>query len=340
MIDPLWGQFSWSAAGVIGAGILIGRISGELGERFRLGRAWAGTVLLSVATTLPEFVAILTVALRGEISMAIGGILGSIIFNLFILVWVDGLSPQPIYARASGNHRTTGMLGCGLILLIMIGLGMREWGIGGSGGFGIGHIGVIPPMILIAYLFGQYRIYNLARSSYRQEEAPEETFWRHLPLWGVIAVYAVLLGVIFISAYNLGVAADGLAGQYSLGRTFAGATLIGIVTSLPEMTNGIICARRREYDLAIGNVLGANAFVCVILLLADVLITEGRLFSLVAHSQVRSALVLAMMAFMMQGVVLSAIKKRSKIRFGRFSSVSIILSALYLASLWISYSLG
>ena len=37
MTDSLWGQFSWAAAGVIASGILTGRVSGELGERFRLG---------------------------------------------------------------------------------------------------------------------------------------------------------------------------------------------------------------------------------------------------------------------------------------------------------------
>ena len=55
-----WLPFGASACGVIGAGILIGQISGEIGERLRLGRAWAGAVLLSLATTLPELVATVT----------------------------------------------------------------------------------------------------------------------------------------------------------------------------------------------------------------------------------------------------------------------------------------
>jgi hypothetical protein len=43
----LWAHFAVSAVFVVAAGLVIGRISGELGERWGLGRAWAGAVLLS-----------------------------------------------------------------------------------------------------------------------------------------------------------------------------------------------------------------------------------------------------------------------------------------------------
>ena len=336
-MDPLWLQFSLSALGVIGAGTLIGRVSGDLGDRLRLGRAWAGAVLLSLATTLPELVATVTVALHGALGMAIGGILGSVIFNLFILVFVDLFDRQSIYQRVSRNHIATGLLGCGLLGLLMAGLAIGGTGAGGPGGIRVGHVGLIALGMLGLYGVGQYVLFRVARSTFREAGQPHETRWSRLPVGWVLLTYAALVAVILVSAYNLAVSAEGLAARYSLGATFAGATLLGIVTSLPELTNGLTCGKQREYDLAVGNILGANAFVFVVLVVADVCYVEGPVFQMVVRSEVISSITMAALAIVMQGIVLIAIARRSTAQLGRLSVISVFLTLLYAASLVLAY---
>lgn len=334
----LWGHFLIAAAGVVAAGVMIGRVTAELGERLKLGRAWAGAVLLSLATTLPEFVTTVTVAARGEPGMAIGGVLGSVIFNLSILVVIDLLAPEPVYPRLSLNHVGTGLLGCGLLGLIVVGISTGSAGIGGPDGIGVGHVGAASLALLALYLLGQYALFRVARQSYGDGAAVKQrTALDRWPLGGVLAAYAGLAAVIIVSAYHLGVSAEGLAGHYRLGATFAGATLLGIVTSLPEITNAVACARQKEYDLAVGNILGANALVFMALVAADFFYAEGRLLNVISHTDALSSLTLAGAGIVMQAVALGALAVHSADRVWRFSIASLLLVGLYAASLMVSY---
>jgi cation:H+ antiporter len=137
----------------------------------------------------------------------------------------------------------------------------------------------------------------------------------------------------------LGSAVHRLSNHYGLAATFAGATMLGIVTSLPEITNALACARQREYDLAVGNVLGANAFVLVVLAAAS-LLAGNRLFTGAPAGDAMSALVMAGLAVIMQVVALGALAVESRHHLKRLSAASIILAAVYAAALFVSYQFG
>ena len=336
----LWLGFIVAAFFVVLAGTLIGRVSGELGERLGLGRAWSGAVLLSLGTTMPELVTTLTVALRGQPGMAFGGIIGSAAFNLFILVVVDFVDPDPIYHRISIQNVTTGLLGCALMGVVVVGLSLGLAGIGEAGEWGIGHVGIASLAIFLLYGFGQYVLFQQSRQPGEDRARLKVNTWlNRRSLRNIVAIYLGLIAVIVIAANQLGVHAEQLAAHYQLGAMFAGAVLLGIVTSLPEISNAVSCARQKEFDLAMGNVLGANAFVLVVLALADVFYTEGRLFYAVSQTQAISALTMAGMAIIMQTIVLGALASRSAHRLWRFGVTSVFLAVLYGGGLLIAYHL-
>ena len=337
MYNPIadWLVFLVSAAFVVAAGILVGRISGELGERLGLGRAWAGAVLLSFATTLPELVTTLTVSLRGAYGLALGGIIGSVIFNLFILVLVDVVDPDPLYNRLSKNHLATGLLGAALLGIVMTGLALGQ-----SQGHGLVSLGkrllaVTPLAIIVLYGVGQYVLFRMARQTFETGMSVPTVFSK-ISFKKLSAIYVVTVGVIIVSARGLGLSVERLADHYGLAATFAGATMLGIVTSLPEITNAIACSRHREYDLAVGNILGANALVLVVLAVADVLVMN-RIFTASIFSDAMSALIMAGLAVVMQAVALGALAVESKEGFWRVSVASIMLATLYGTSLFVSY---
>jgi cation:H+ antiporter len=337
-VAVLWVHFLAAALFVVGAGMLIGRVSGELGERLGLGRAWSGAVLLSLATTMPELVTTLTVTLRGQPGMAFGGIIGSAAFNLFILVVVDLIDPDPIYNRISIQNVTTGLLGCALMGVVITGLSLGMANIGVTKGWGIGHVGIASIAIFLLYGVGQYVLFQQSRQPGEDRARMEMDTWlNRCSLRNIVLVYLGLITVIVIAANRLGVYAEGIAINYRLGATFAGATLLGIVTSLPEITNAVACARQKEFDLAMGNVLGANAFVLVVLAVADVFYTKGRLFYAVSHPQAISALTMAGVAIVMQSIVLGALASRSAHRIWRVGVTSVVLAILYGGGLFIAY---
>lgn len=333
-----WTTFTISALFVIGAGIAIGRISGELGERLGLGRAWAGAVLLSFATTLPELVTTITVSMKGAYGLALGGILGSIIFNLFILILVDLFDPDPLYHKLSKNHLATGLLGAALVGLLMTGLSL---------GIAQNHRLVsipfktmlaIPLAIVGLYAIGQFVLFRMAQQSF-EKEMRVPTRFEKLPVWALVGTYGATALTIVVAARALGLSADRLSDHYGLAATFAGATMLGIVTSLPEITNALACARQREYDLAVGNILGANAFVVGVLALVSLLV-GNRIFTEAPFGDAMSALVMAGLAVLMQAVALGALAIESRHHVRRVSIASLILAALYAANLYAAYQFG
>lgn len=340
MYSPIedWALFALCAFFVIVSGVSIGRISGELGERLGLGQAWAGAVLLSLATTLPELVTTITVSLRGAYGLALGGIIGSVIFNLFILVLIDAVDPDPLYNRLSKNHLATGLLGAALLGILMTGLALGQ-----AQGYGLVSMGkkllaVTPIAIVGLYGVGQYILFRMARQTF-EKEMRVPTVFSHISTKRLLVLYAGIVVVIIFSARALGLSVERLAGHYGLAATFAGATMLGIVTSLPEITNAIACSRQREYDLAVGNILGANTLVLVVLALADLLVLN-RIFSATHFQDAMSALVMSGLAVIMLAVALGALAVESKDRFQRISIASIILIALYATSLFVSYRFG
>ena len=60
-----------------------------------------------------------------------------------------------------------------------------------------------------------------------------------------------------------------IADKISLTKTLAGAVLLGIATSVPELTITLRLFKLRNYNIAVGNIVGSNLFNFLILVVAD-----------------------------------------------------------------------
>jgi len=77
--------YSLNALVVIGAALLLPYFAEQISNQTGLNKSFTGTILLAASTSLPE-VAVSIAAIRmGAIDMAVGNLLGSNLFNIFIL---------------------------------------------------------------------------------------------------------------------------------------------------------------------------------------------------------------------------------------------------------------
>ncbi len=87
--------------------------------------------------------------------------------------------------------------------------------------------------------------------------------------------FAIATGVlIFVTPYLVR-SSTAIAAILGVSTGFVGATLVAVVTSLPEMVTTIAAVRIGAYDMAIGNLFGSNAFNIFALGLTDFFYKQG-----------------------------------------------------------------
>src|SRR5581483_3815914 len=119
----IWLQFAATALVIMVAGTRLARYGDILGEKTGWGRSWIGVVLLAVTTSLPElFTGFGATALSALPNIALGDVLGSCMFNLVILSFMDAIQPEPLSTRAHQGHALS--IGFGLLLIGVAGLGL------------------------------------------------------------------------------------------------------------------------------------------------------------------------------------------------------------------------
>jgi cation:H+ antiporter len=95
-----------------------------------------------------------------------------------------------------------------------------------------------------------------------------------------------------------------------ISTTFIGTSLVGIVTSLPELVTTFAAVRLGAFDLAVGNLFGSNAFNMAILFIADMAYWKGPLLAAVEPAHAVTALVgIVLMSVGNMGLIYRAEKR-------------------------------
>jgi cation:H+ antiporter len=84
-VKNLYLKFIFFAIMIIVAALFIPRFAEQLADDTGLGKSFIGTLILAFMTCLPEIAISISSVRRGSIDMAVGNLLGSIIFNVFVL---------------------------------------------------------------------------------------------------------------------------------------------------------------------------------------------------------------------------------------------------------------
>ena len=333
----LWIQFLICVLIVVAASTFLSRYADVIAEKTNLGRAWVGAILLAGVTSLPELVSGLTaVTVLHAPNIAIGGIVGSNLFNLTLIAVMDvAYQPGSILARAQDGHILSGALG---ILLIGLAASAPLWGtvLNGSGIFGISFISL---GIFAVYLIGA-RLLALFQSKRAAEVLEQEAATLHYNLITrrrAFFVFSMAALVVVVAGVWLSSLTDQIAAETGLGRSFAGALFLGVSTSLPEITASLTAVRIGAIDLAIGNVLGSNLFNVTLLAVYDVFDGGHNLWASMSTAN-SLGLIIAMM--MTAVVIVSLMYRASPKTPWRVSWDGIALGAMYLGALAALYALG
>ncbi|OGB00823.1 MAG: cation transporter [Burkholderiales bacterium RIFCSPHIGHO2_12_FULL_69_20] len=119
-------QFGLFAGVVTVAGVWLPIVGGRIADEMGWSRTFVGTLLIAGATSLPEVVVTLAALRLRALDMAIGGLLGSNLFDILIIAIDDAFHAKgPILADVSPVHAVTAFSAAMMSGAVIIGLVYR-----------------------------------------------------------------------------------------------------------------------------------------------------------------------------------------------------------------------
>ncbi|TFH84851.1 sodium:calcium antiporter [Billgrantia azerbaijanica] len=320
--------FAGCTAVIAIAGTRLAGIVDDLADRTGLGEAIAGAVLLGMATSLSGMVVSVSAALADRPTLAMSNALGGIAVQTLFLTIADVTYRRANLEHAAaslGNLLQGGLLLC-LLSLVLVGRFAPDWT--------LWQVHPVTPLLLLGYLFGQRLVdrsrdnpmWRPAQTRETQPDVPDPRARRRsaLRLWGSFALLASLLGV---SGWLLERSASVIAQETGLGQSVVGILMTAVVTSLPELVTSVAAVRRGALTLAVGGIIGGNAFDTLFVAAADLAYRGGSVYHAIPDSvALWVALSLLMTAILLVGMLHR--QRRGPAHIG-FESVAVI--ACYLA---------
>lgn len=260
------------AAAVVFLSIKASKYIDLIDQKSSLSGAFLGGVLLSAVTSLPElFTSISATLLLSKPGLCMGNILGSNIFNLVVLAVMFLFFLKSSYAAKLAKGHNFVILYC-LVTYAAIALNMFFPKVFD---YHILSLSVTSIVIVIAYALGVKYLSGEESESSAEEGDEDES---SLTMRGIIFRFVLCsIGLVGLSIW-LTYLSDDIATSLGMGAGLAGALFLGVATSLPELSSTVTLFRLRNYNIAVGNIVGSCLFNMIILTIADLLWFKGTIY--------------------------------------------------------------
>jgi len=245
-----------SAVGLIALGVALlyggaeGLVRGSASIAGRLGLKplAIGLTVVAFGTSMPELVVSTRAAFDGNTSIAVGGVVGSNIGNIALVLGLSALV-RPVEVHANVIRIDVPILiGASALVSVMLALDC------------LGRLeGALLVVALLLYTGFSLRAAGSESPAVREQfaegiPAPSISIARDL---GAVAMGVVLLA---IGARLLLSGAVTIAEALGIGQAVIGLTVVAVGTSLPELATSVVAAFKHAGDIAVGNIVGSCLF--------------------------------------------------------------------------------
>ena len=283
---------------IVGLGLILAGAnfltdgSAALAQRFRVPEFIIGLTVVAVGTSTPELVVSVLSAIGGQSDVAIGNVVGSNIFNVFVILGVCALiRPVPLTA---GNIRRDIPFGV-LVSLLLLALAQDSLLCKGAAD----RIGRLDGAAMLA-LYILLMWYTIRKTKRPEATAPTEGSKAPMAAWlTAVMIVGGLAGLVFGGEMFLR-SATSIARSLGVSESVIAITLVAGGTSLPELASSVVSVVKGRPDIALGNVVGSNiANILLILGLCSTVVplTPGGIDAVTLGAVVLSSLLLFAAAF-------------------------------------------
>lgn len=304
-LPALSALFAFAAIIIVAAGSKLVHAADAIADQTGMGEAIAGAILLGAATSLPGVITSVHAGATGLASLAYSNAVGGIAAQTLFLIIAD-----LTFKRVNLEHAAASLSNIvnGLLLIVMIALMMTA-----AAGPDISVFGIHPVSLLCfgVYLYGLHfarsararPMWKATETNDTRQDKPEDDNVR-TPLSRTLPVFFGCLLAVGLAGYLVADIAAQAVNRLGFPQSATGALLTAVVTSTPELVTTIAAVQRRALQLAVGGIIGGNAFDTLFAAFADIAYRDGSIYHAIGEADFfLTAVVLAMTAILVLGMV-------------------------------------
>ena len=273
-----------------------------LSKQTKLGSAFIGGLLIASITSLPELVTSVSAVLLNNPSLSFGDILGSNMFNIFVLaVYNICFFKKNIFNNASSKYKYECIILIIEYILVLIGIKTN-------------YLSTV--LLFIMYILYMIKVINTSTEENISNEHVDKPLLKFITCSLILILLSILLTM----------QADKITHIYpKISSSTIGAILLGITTSLPEVVSTYALLKYNNIDMAISNMLGSNIFNFLILSLSDLFVNNNHIY----HYIDSYSYMYLFGGLTVTGILLVSITKKNK-NTSFYMLTSLIISLIYL----------
>lgn len=287
-----------------------------IAEKRKLARAFMGVMFISMITSLPElFTGISAATIVKSADLAVGEIIGSCVFNLFIIALIEGLfKKQKLYIHQKKGDIMP--LGFSFMMVGLLSLFLTL-----NFSVSIFHVGLSSVILFVFYFFFLRILFKERKVHIETELYRDKTLKKEVISFVISALIIIGIGI------YLPIVGREISEAMNWSESFVGIIFLAFVTSFPELVVSISTARIGAFDMFLGNIAGSNLFNIAIIFLIDIFYLKGDVLLDVSPVNLTCGIIAMMMNF----IVFFALVRKSSYKVFKLISVNaLLLIVLYM----------
>lgn len=238
-----------------------------LNKTSKVSGLFIGGIVLAGVTSLPELVTCFSAIAVSNNELAVGDILGSNIFNIFMICFFDLVFlKKNMFLKTNKSHNL-------IFKLLLVNYFILYFFIKKISNISILYVGLPTIVILLSYW---YYIYKISQN----EKDDKVIIINDSSSRGVALKLGVTAILMILSSIVLTVLVNNISHTYTnFSSSFLGAIFLGVTTSLPEVVTCYALLSMDSYDLALSDIIGSNLFNLLVLAIGDLFVRNGSIYT-------------------------------------------------------------
>jgi cation:H+ antiporter len=324
--------FLIAAVAIWVSGIKLTKAIDAITTHYGLGEAFGGMVFLAIVTNLPEMAITAVAAYHRNYDIAISNILGGIAIQTVVLSLIDVFGvgrSAPLTQK--GHSKILILEGVALIFILSVVIIAKQF----PSSLIYYRTTPFEWLILIIWLGTIFLISKMVdtkqkvntTASIHQLRFPKSTFKGSIKNTKVVLSIGAIITL--IAGWALEITGETLANRWGMSGVLFGGTILALCTALPEISTGIASAKIRDYNMAVSDIFGGNAFLPVLFIIASLIGGDAILPNLKP-----SDIYLTVLGIILTGIYMAGMVIHSKKQIFRMGIDSFIVVIVYAIGLW------